>query len=56
VEFHAKDTRSPGFWRQLRMSCREIESDLMNSGETACIFRNKRLQNVGLVARKISDK
>lgn len=47
VEFHAKDARSPGFWRQSRMSHREIESDLVNPGEIACVIdTNKRSKNI----------
>lgn len=41
VEFHAKDARSPGFWRRSRMSCREIESDLVNPREAARITEVK---------------
>lgn len=35
AEFHAEDARSPGFWRQSRMSHHEIESDLVNPREIA---------------------
>lgn len=45
VEFHAKDARSPGFWRRSRMSRRGIESDLANSGEAACITEDHGMSN-----------
>jgi len=41
VEFHVEDARSPGFWRQSRMSCREIESDSVNPGEAARVTEMK---------------